>query len=46
MYDKAMGGVVKSSYASMDLSYKVKLSSGETKHYLTQALELSMDIEE
>jgi hypothetical protein len=26
MYDKAMGGVVKSSYASMDLSYKVKLS--------------------
>jgi hypothetical protein len=28
----------------MDLSYKVKLSSGETKHYLTQALELSMDI--
>jgi type IX secretion system PorP/SprF family membrane protein len=35
MYDKAMGGVVKSSYASMDLSYKVKLSSGETKHYLT-----------
>jgi type IX secretion system PorP/SprF family membrane protein len=35
MYDKAMGGVVKSSYASMDLSYKVKLSSGETKHYIT-----------
>jgi type IX secretion system PorP/SprF family membrane protein len=35
MYDKAMGGVVKSSYASMDVSYKVKLSSGETKHYLT-----------
>src|SRR6185503_11259203 len=25
MYDKAMSGVVKSSYASMDLSYKVKL---------------------
>jgi type IX secretion system PorP/SprF family membrane protein len=35
MYDKAMGGVVKSSYASMDVSYKVKLSSGETKHYIT-----------
>src|SRR5215203_3768261 len=34
MYDKAMGGVVKSSYASMNLSFKVKLSSGETKHYL------------
>ena len=34
MYDKAMGGVVKSSYASMNVSYRVKLSSGDTKHKL------------
>ncbi|HET6766657.1 MAG TPA: PorP/SprF family type IX secretion system membrane protein, partial [Chitinophagaceae bacterium] len=34
MYDKAMGGVVKSTYASMNVSYRVKLSSGETKHRL------------
>ena len=32
MYDKAMGGVVKSTYASLNLSYRVKLTSGETKH--------------
>ena len=34
MYDKAMGGVVKSSYMSMNMSYRVKLSNGETKHRL------------
>src|SRR6187551_3420028 len=34
MYDKAMGGVVKSSYASLNMSYRVKLSNGETKHRL------------
>ena len=34
MYDKAMGGVVKSTYASMNVSYRVKLSEGETKHRL------------
>ena len=34
MYDKAMGGVVKSTYASLNISYRVKLSSGETKHRL------------
>ena len=34
MYDKAMGGVVKSTYASLNLSYRVKLSNGETKHML------------
>ena len=34
MFDKAMAGVVKSSYASMNMSYRVKLSSGETKHRL------------
>lgn len=33
MYDRAMGGVVKSSYASMNMSYRVKLTSGTTKHY-------------
>ena len=33
MYDRAMGGVVKSSYASMNMSYRVKLTSGNTKHY-------------
>jgi type IX secretion system PorP/SprF family membrane protein len=32
MYDKAMGGVVKSTYASMNVSYKVKLTNGDTKH--------------
>jgi type IX secretion system PorP/SprF family membrane protein len=32
MYDKAMGGVVKSTYASANVSYRVKLTSGETKH--------------
>jgi type IX secretion system PorP/SprF family membrane protein len=32
MYDKAMGGVVKSTYASANISYRVKLTSGETKH--------------
>src|SRR5262245_32708484 len=34
MFDKAMAGVVKSSYASMNMSYRVKLSNGETKHKL------------
>jgi type IX secretion system PorP/SprF family membrane protein len=34
MYDKAMGGVVKSTYASLNMSYRVKLSDGETKHRL------------
>jgi type IX secretion system PorP/SprF family membrane protein len=34
MYDKAMGGVVKSTYASLNMSYRVKLSNGETKHRL------------
>ena len=34
MYDKAMSGVVKSNYLSMNMSYRVKLSSGETKHRL------------
>ena len=32
MYDRAMGGVVKSTYASANISYRVKLTSGETKH--------------
>lgn len=32
MYDKAMGGVVKSTYASMNISYRVKLTNGDTKH--------------
>ncbi|HWN89597.1 MAG TPA: PorP/SprF family type IX secretion system membrane protein [Chitinophagaceae bacterium] len=34
MYDKAMGGVVKSTYASLNMSYRVKLIDGETKHRL------------
>lgn len=34
MYDKAMAGVVKSSYASANFSYRVKLTEGETKHQL------------
>ena len=34
MYDRAMGGVVKSSYASANLSYRVKLINGETNHSL------------
>lgn len=32
MFDRAMGGIVKSSYASLDLSYNVKLSDGDIKH--------------
>jgi type IX secretion system PorP/SprF family membrane protein len=33
MYDKAMGGVVKSTYGSFNLSYNIKLAEiGETKH--------------
>jgi type IX secretion system PorP/SprF family membrane protein len=32
MFDRAMGGIVKSSYASLDLSYSVKLTNGPTKH--------------
>ena len=34
MFDKAMGGVVKSTYASMDLSYRVKLTNGDKRHIL------------
>src|SRR5436190_7999554 len=34
MYDKAMGGVVKSSYASTNFSYRIKLSNGDVKHKL------------
>ena len=34
MYDKAMSGVVKSTYASLNMSYRVKLIDGETKHRL------------
>lgn len=34
MYDRAMGGIVKSNYGSLNLSYNVKLSNGETKHKL------------
>ena len=34
MYDRAMAGVVNSTYASMNLSYRVKLSDGPTKHRL------------
>jgi type IX secretion system PorP/SprF family membrane protein len=34
MYDKAMGGVVKSTYASLNTSYRVKLTDGEVKHRL------------
>src|SRR5829696_5054919 len=32
MYDYAMAGVQKSSYASLNLSYAVVISEGETKH--------------
>ena len=32
MFDRAMGGIVKSSYASLDLSYRIKLNDGPTKH--------------
>jgi len=32
MYDKAMAGVVKSTYASLNMSYRVKLTTGETRH--------------
>jgi type IX secretion system PorP/SprF family membrane protein len=32
MFDRAMGGIVKSSYASLDLSYNVKLTNGDIKH--------------
>ena len=31
MYDKAMGGVVKSTYASMNISYRVKLIEWRNK---------------
>lgn len=34
MYDRAMGGIVKSNYASLNLSYQLKLSNGDTKHKL------------
>ncbi len=35
MYDDAMGGIVKSTYASFNLSYNIKLAQlGETKHRL------------
>src|SRR6476620_974947 len=33
MYDKAMGGVVKSTYASLNLSYNINLAEiGDSKH--------------
>ena len=32
MFDRAMSGIVKSSYASLDLSYNVKLTNGDIKH--------------
>jgi hypothetical protein len=38
MYDKAMGGVVKSSYASMDLSYKVKVKQRRNKTLFNRRL--------
>jgi type IX secretion system PorP/SprF family membrane protein len=34
MFDRAMSGIVKSSYASLNLSYNVKLVDGNTKHRL------------
>jgi type IX secretion system PorP/SprF family membrane protein len=34
MYDRAMGGVVKSTYASANISYRVKLSQGDVKHQI------------
>jgi type IX secretion system PorP/SprF family membrane protein len=34
MFDRAMAGVVKSSYASLNMSYKMKLTHGNTKHKL------------
>lgn len=34
MFDRAMGGVVKSSYASLNMSYRVKLIDGDTRHRL------------
>src|SRR5512138_218148 len=32
MYDRAMAGVVNSTYASANIAYRVKLNNGETKH--------------
>ena len=34
MYDEAMAGVLKSSYASLDLSYNIKIAEGEGDHRL------------
>lgn len=34
MFDRAMGGIVKSSYASLDLSYNIRLTDGDIKHKL------------
>ncbi|MDQ6609566.1 MAG: PorP/SprF family type IX secretion system membrane protein [Bacteroidota bacterium] len=34
MFDKALGGVVKSTFASLNLSYSIKVIDGETKHRL------------
>ncbi len=34
MYDRAMAGVVNSTYASMNVSYKIKLTDGKLKHRL------------
>jgi type IX secretion system PorP/SprF family membrane protein len=34
MYDRAMGGVVKSTYMSLNISYRVKLTDGKYKHRL------------
>lgn len=34
MMDRAMGGVAKSIWASLDLSYQIKLTNGDVKHKL------------
>ena len=34
MFDRAMGGVAKSTFASLNLSYNIKLVDGDTKHRL------------
>ena len=34
MYDRAMAGIVNSTYASLNLSYNVKLTEGDVKHKL------------
>lgn len=34
MYDKAMDGILKSTYASVNMSYNVKLGGDETEHFI------------